>query len=110
MAATLQTNIQGLSPGLPGGVSAAYNVAAAGVLKGAAGILVSISVVAPGTSGNLTLNDSATTGGAASSNEICSIPFSALSASKILKFLWPCATGLTVSSVPTGFIGSIAFT
>jgi hypothetical protein len=46
------------SPGLPGGVSAANNITAAGVLKAATGVCYKVSVSAPGTTGTLTLNDS----------------------------------------------------
>jgi hypothetical protein len=95
--------------GLPGGVSSAINVTAAGVIKAAPGILASISVVAPGSAGNLTLNDTTSVGGAASTNEILSIPFGTLSAGKVLKFLWPCASGICISAVPTGGQFSMAF-
>lgn len=96
--------------GLPGGVSSAYNVAAAGVLKATAGILVSVSIVAPGSSGNLTLNDCTTTAAAGVSNEIFSAPFSALSAGKVIPLRWPCSSGITVSGVPAGAQFSISFT
>lgn len=110
MPAAVQQAIQGISPGLPGGVSAAYNVAAAAVLKSTPGIAATLICVAPGSAGSLTLNDTATVGGAASTNEFFSRLFSALAAGQVIPLMWPCAVGIVVSSVPTAGVFSIAFT
>ena len=87
---------------LPGGVSAAYDVTAPAVIKAYPGIVVTVSCI---TAGSLTLNDSATTGGAALTNEIWS---GALTAGQVLVLDWPCATGIVVSAVTTAVV-SIAF-
>jgi hypothetical protein len=55
MAANIVGPVQGISPGLPGGISAALNVTAAGVIKAAPGVLVQAVCVIAGT---ITLNDS----------------------------------------------------
>ena len=54
MAATIVT-AQGISPGLPGGVSAAYNVSAAQNIKAAPGVLAQLACITGGT--GVTLND-----------------------------------------------------
>lgn len=102
MAANIVGPVQGIAPGLPGGVSAAYDVAAAGVIKNAPGVLVRISCI---TAGSITLNDSATTGGAALTNEIFS---GSLTAGQVVELDWPCAAGITVSAV-TSAVVALAF-
>lgn len=97
------------SPGLPGGVSASLNVTAAGVVKPTAGVLARILVNAPGSAGNLTLNDVATTGAAAAANQILTIAFGSLTVGQVISLEWPCGTGIVVSSVPTGGAVSISF-
>ena len=99
-----------VSPGLPGGISAVLGVTAPAVVKNGPGILARVLVVAPGTSGNLTLNDAASTGGASASNEILTIPFGSLAAGQTIPLEWPCAAGIVVSSVPTGGSFSVSFT
>jgi hypothetical protein len=102
MAATVVGPVQGIAPGLPGGLSAAYNVTAPGVIKSAPGVLVRVSCI---TAGSVTLNDSATTGGAAITNEIWA---GSLTAGQVLEFDWPCAAGIVVSAVTTAVV-AIAF-
>jgi|HubBroStandDraft_6_1064221.scaffolds.fasta_scaffold217300_2 hypothetical protein len=46
------------APGLPGGVSVGYDLAAAAVVKAGSGILARVIVQAPGSAGSITLNDS----------------------------------------------------
>jgi hypothetical protein len=83
-------------------VSAMLNVLNAQVVKAAPGILVRVVVVAAGSGGSLTLNDSATLAGAATGNEILTIAYGSLSAGQMLQFDWPCAAGICISAVPSG--------
>ena len=86
----------------PGGISNKFNVTAAGVVKATPGTLYRIVVQAPGTtSGSLVLNDCATTGAAAASNQIISLLYSAMSIGQIFELEWPCLVGIVVSAVPT---------
>lgn len=94
--------IASVSPGLPGGVSAALDITEATVLKPEPGILCTISVLAAGTSGTLTVNDAASTGGAQTANAIYSCAYDELPADGVIPLNWPCSTGITVSSVPSG--------
>lgn len=97
------------APGLPGGISAALNVTAAAVIKGVSGVLVRILVNAPGTAGNLTVNDVATTGGAAAANQILTIAFGSLTVGQVIALEWPCGTGIVVSAVTTGGAFAISY-
>lgn len=90
-------------PGNPGGVRAAYDVAATGVIKATGGIL---SKVTCQTAGSLTLNDSATTGAAAITNQIWS---GSLTAGQVLVLDWPCVSGIVVSAL-TSAVVSISYT
>lgn len=108
MPATLVGPISS-SPGLPGGVSSAINITAAQVIKAAPGICATLICVAPGGAGSIVLNDFATVGGAATTNEIFARLFSALAAGQVIPLRWPCAAGIVVSSVPTAGVFSIAF-
>lgn len=103
MAATIVGPVQGIAPGLPGGLSAAYNVTAPGVIKAAPGVLARVSCI---TAGSLTLNDTAMTGGAAVTNEIWS---GSLTAGQVLELDWPCAAGIVASAVTSALV-AIAFT
>jgi hypothetical protein len=97
------------SPGLPGGCSSALNITVPQVIKAAPGIAVLLSCLAPGSAGSLTLNNCISTGAATAANEFFSALFSALSVGKVVKLNWPCAAGITLSSVPTGFVGCLSF-
>lgn len=96
MAATIIGPVTVISLGLPGGVSAAINLTAPQVIKAAAGVCAKVSCIA---TGNLTLNDVATTGGAAATNEFFTA--TGLTAGEVIELDWPCATGI-VASVATG--------
>ncbi len=85
-------------PGLPGGVFGAYDVAAPAVVKASPGIVFRVSCA---TAGSLTLNDAATTGAAAITNQIWS---GSLSAGQVLDLQWPCAAGIVVSAVTTAVV------
>jgi hypothetical protein len=98
------------SIGLQGGSSAALNITAAAVIKPSSGIICRLSVIAPGSSGNLTLNDCALVANAAASNEIASFPSAALAAGMVLLLDWPCGTGITVGAVTAGGQYSMSFT
>jgi len=90
MAATLVGPVN-VSPGLPGGNRAALNVTAATVIKATAGICVSVAVVVAGSTVG-TVNDVATTGGAAATNQFGTVPNSV----NTYTFNWPCGTGIVV--------------
>lgn len=100
MSAVFTGPLSGVSPGLPGGDSSVLVVLNPQVIKPSPGILARVVVVAPGVSGSLSLNDCAALGDASSANEINT--FSNLTAGQGIKFDWPCATGIVVSSLPSG--------
>ena len=78
------------------------NITAAAVVKATPGRISKIVVVAPGTtSGNLTVNDSATVAGASAANTILDTPFSDLTAGQVIDLgNWPCVNGIVISAVP----------
>lgn len=80
------------TPGLAGGNRAALNVTAAAVVKSTAGVCVSVAVVVAGSAAG-TVNDVATIGGVAASNQFGTIP----NAVGTYTFNWPCGTGITVT-------------
>ena len=85
--------------------STALNVTAAKVIKTGAGRLGKLLVlVAPGSSGSITLNDCATTGAAATANQIWTIAYNAtaVTAGAIFTFDIPFTTGLVISAVGGG--------
>ena len=80
-------------------------VTAAAVIKATPGRLARISIQAPGsTSGAFTFNDCATTGAAASTNEIFTLAYNATAnvAGGVITLEWPCAVGIVCSAVPGG--------
>ncbi len=79
------------TPGLPGGNRAVLDVTTATVVKASAGILVSVSVIVAG-SATGTVNDIATTGGAAAANQFGTIPNTV----GTYTWNWPCSTGIVV--------------
>jgi len=86
----------------PTGAQSAINVTAAAVVKPTPGVVMRILVVAAGSGGSLTLNDSATTGAAATANEIFTIAQASLTVGQVITIEFPCKNGITVSAVPTG--------
>lgn len=95
--------IQGVTPGLPGGILAALQVTAAQVLSASSGILCNVVCQV---AGSITLNDCATTGSASIANQIWT---GSMTVGQVLPLYWPCSTGIVVSSVVTGTF-SISFT
>ena len=92
------------TPGLPGGTSAVLNITAATVVKATPGICARVSVVVAGTAAG-TVNDVATTAGAAAANQFGTLP----AAVGTQTFDWPCGTGIVV--VPgTGQTIAVSFT
>lgn len=90
--------------GLPGGVKAVLNITAATVIKATSGICVRVSVIVAGSTAG-TVNDVATTGGAAAANQFGTIPNTV----GTYDFDWPCGTGIVV--VPgSGQTVAVAFT
>ena len=98
-----------ISQGLPGGDSAVLGIYNAQVIKPAPGILVRLIVVAPGTLGTFTINDSATLAGASAANVIFSCDVSALAQGQNFELKCPCDFGIVVSSVPSGSQFSISY-
>lgn len=93
----------------PGGVNSALNLTTAQVVKATPGRLIKVLVVIPGSAGSLTLNDCATTGAAAATNEILTIAFGSLSIGQVISLDWPCSVGIVVSAVTTTSQFSISF-
>jgi hypothetical protein len=93
----------------PGGNRTTLNVTAAQVIKAAPATLYRITVIAPGTSGALTVNDATSVGSATATNEILSVPFGSLVAGQVITLEWPANTGITVSAVPTGGAFSVSY-
>ena len=96
MAATIQTGVQGVSPGLPGGTASACNLTSAQVIAATSSILNKVSCI---TGGTLTLNDCATTGAAAASNEFFNC---VMTAGQVISLDWPCFAGIVASVVTSG--------
>lgn len=93
----------------PGGNKSSLNISAAAVVKATNGIVFTITTSTAGTAGDLVLNDVATVAGAAATNQIISIPFGTLTAGSVVTLKWPCATGITISAVPTGWVGAVSY-
>jgi len=85
-----------------GGNQSALNVTAAAVINPQPCVLYSVIVVNPGTDGTLTLNDTTTVGGASSSNTLVTVPSGSLTAGQQIVLQIPIASGIVVSSMPTG--------
>ena len=84
------------------GVQTTLDITAAAVIKASPGHIGKIVVVAPGTtSGSLVVNDSATTAGAATANQILNIAFGSMTAGQVISLGFPCKNGIVVSAVPT---------
>jgi hypothetical protein len=97
----------------PGSTSSSLNATAAKVIKATAGRVAKVTIINAGaTSGAFTLNDCATTGAAAASNEIWTLPqASSLNvAGAVFELDWPCATGIVLSGVVAGGTVAISFT
>lgn len=86
------------------------SVTAAAVIKAVPGLLATVIVDVAGSGGALTLNDCATTGAAASGNQIASIANANIVAGVPYSFFWPCKTGIVVSAVPTGSTVRVSYT
>jgi hypothetical protein len=75
----------------PAGSSNRYNITSATLVKASAGRVVRVSVIVAGSTAG-TVNDCATTGAAAASNQVATIPATV----GVLSLDWPCATGLVL--------------
>ncbi len=94
----------------PGGNKSSLNLTAAAVVKSTNGIVFTITTSTAGTAGDLVLNDNNATGASnVAANQIIAIPFGSLAAGGVVTLKWPCATGITVSAVPTGWVGAISY-
>ena len=93
----------------PGGNKSSLDITAATVVKATNGILFTITTSTAGSAGDLVLNDVATVAGAAAANQVISIPFGTLTAGSVVTLKWPCATGITISAVPTGWVGAASY-
>lgn len=74
------------------GTQSLLNITAAAIIKGAPGRVVRISVVVAGTAAG-SVNDVATTAGAAAANQIAAIP----NAVGVIQLDWPCTAGIVVT-------------
>lgn len=95
--------VANISPGLAGGVYAAFDVSAPTAIKASPGYCARICVQADG---DITVNDSATTSGASASNQIYS---GSVTAGQVVPLLWPCSAGIVVSAVTSATV-AISFT
>ena len=96
----------------PGGNKSSLDISAATVVKSTNGILCRIVTSTAGTAGDLVINDNNATGASnVAANEIVSIPFgnANLAAGEVVELFWPCATGITISAVPTGWTGAVSY-
>lgn len=85
------------------GINTALNLTAAQNIKVGTGRTISLFIIAPGTtSGAWTFNDCATTGAAAASNQVFSIPYNhaANLAGNTFSVNFPFKVGITLSAVP----------
>jgi hypothetical protein len=78
------------------------DVHATAVIKSTPGVLATVIVVAPGTGGALTFNNCATTGAAATANEIITIAYGSLSVGQVITLNFPCNVGIVLSAVTSG--------
>lgn len=85
-----------------GGKLSLLNVTAPVVVKASGGAVMRILVIAAGSSGSLTLNDTTTTGAATTANEIFTIAQASLTVGQVITIEFPCQSGITVSAVPGG--------
>lgn len=103
LAATIATNPSGQQAPLKsdaygnlltstGGTLNTYDITAATVVKATPGRIAKISIVVAGSAPG-TVNDCATTGAVAVTNEIAALPNTA----GITNFDWPCTTGIVVT-------------
>ena len=86
-----------------GGLNNSLNNTAPAVIKAGQGRIGKVIVVAPGSgSGAFTINDAATTGAAAASNVVWSLPYNSTLnvAGQVFDVDFPCANGITLSAVP----------
>lgn len=86
-----------------GGLLSKLNMTAANVIKAAPGRVSKLIVIAPGsTSGGWTLNDCASVGAAAASNQIWLQAYNGAAnvEGEVIDLDWPCAVGIVLSTVP----------
>jgi hypothetical protein len=91
-----------------GGNNAALNVTATSVIKASNGNVFRIIPTTVGT-GTLTLNDSATTGAAATANILESIPAASMTAGVPITIEAPFKNGLTISAITSGGVFTITY-
>lgn len=78
------------------------NITAAAVIKDLPGSVGKLICVVAGSAGNVTLNDTTTTGGASAANEIITIAFGSLAVGQVIDLNCKCTSGITISAVTTG--------
>lgn len=89
----------------PGGSVIKFNMTAIGQIKNTPGTLRRLFVQVAGTTTNLVLNDTNSTGTPAIGNQILTIPPASLVAGAIIIIDAVCANGITVSGTwPTGLV------
>jgi hypothetical protein len=108
-ATPLLVDKSGLQLTSTGGLSSSLNVTAAAPIKASAGRIARVVINNPGSAGNLTINDSATTGAAAAANQIFTAAFGSLAAGQVIALEFPCAHGITLSAIPTGGVVGVFY-
>ncbi len=86
------------------------NLTAAGVIKATPGTVGKLIVVVAGTAGSITINDTTTTGGATTANQVITILFSSLTVGEVIDLGVKCVSGITVSAVTTGGQFTLTYT
>lgn len=84
-----------------GGALTKLNMTVANLIKAGKGRVARLIVVVAGSGGTITLNDSATLGGAAAGNAFFSAA-GGLVAGTVIDLDWPCANGIVLSAIGTG--------
>jgi hypothetical protein len=110
MGQNLAFTIQGI-----GGIHTSLNIAAATVVKNAAGTLFGLMIENVGVAGVLTLSDLATTTGAAAGNQILTLTTAQLTSilaasGPYIDFAWPCAAGIAVTTISGGIVVAASYT
>lgn len=91
-----------------GGALTKLNMTAANLVKTGKGRVARLIVLTAGASGSITLNDSATLGGAAAANAFFNAA-GTLAAGTVIDLDWPCANGIVISAVGAGSVLAISY-
>lgn len=104
-----QLDAEGVSLLVANGLATALDITAAKVIKTGKGRCVRLVIITAGSAGNWTLNDCATTGAAAASNELFSVAGSGTAAGSVFTIDAPVTNGIVVSAVGTGGVAILVY-